>query len=529
MLAGDTINRYSVPALVSGWINGLDERLAQILEVRVFVLNKPETLEQLGELHGVTRERVRQIEKQAIKRLELFKSNDEYRPVFRRASKLREKIGVVLPENDVGLVDALNWVVADFGPHIPQTLAQHLFLWLAGPYKNRNGWLIADPKIVNKSKKALLIHESNGALIRADDARTALNDLGILQAHHEAWINHLKIFKRVDEGLMHFTGSIPDKAERFLRYVDRPITDDEIFEFIGSSSVQNIRQRLMGDPRFWRINKQNQFVLAGTDGYDEYTGITDEIIQELEACGGSATVEHLVNKITNTYGVQPNSVIASLKTPLFVGYESGLVRMRENEEVVIVTDISKTAGCYLVNGKWAWRTKVDQKLLKGSGRIFPNAFARELDCDLGEKIEVGSVFGNITISWLAGSISGATLGSIRCALKGLGATDGDYVFIIAHDHKIEFQLLRQKQLEGESAAAKLAYLVGVVDQKDSENLLAQIATALKIDQCSSAPLEQQIRDVLLSRGEDELGDLIEPPKLSIDQRLYRIGSVLGGN
>ena len=529
MLAGDTINKYSVQALVSGWINGLDERLIQILEVRVFVLNKPETLKRLGELHGVTRERVRQIEKQSIKRLELFKSNDEYRPVLRRSSKLRERIGVALPENDVGLVDALNWVVADFDPHTPRNLAQQLFLWLAGPYKNRNGWLIADPKIVNKSKEALLEHESNGALIRADDVRTALNELGIPERHHGAWIDHLKIFKRVDEGLLHFAGSIPDKAEMFLRYIDRPISADEIFEFIGSSSVQNIRQRLIGDPRFWRINKQNQFVLAGSDGYDEYTGITDEIIQELKACGGSATIEHLVQKITSTYGVQPNSVIASLKTPLFVGYESGLVRPRENEKMVIETDISKTPGCYLINGKWAWRTEVDQKLLKGSGRIFPNALARELGCDLGEKIEVDSVFGNITISWLASSISGASLGSIRCALKGLGATDGDYVFIIAHDRKIEFQLLRQEQLEGGSNAAKLGSLVGIVDWKNSDDLLSKIATALACDQRDSTPLEQQqqIRDVLLSHGEGELGDLIKPPKLSMDQYLYQIAFVLG--
>ena len=329
----------------------------------------------------------------------------------------------------LALVDALNWVVADFGPHVPRTLAQQLFLWLAGPYRNRNGWLIADSDIVNKSKAALTQSRNQScALIPADDARAALNELGIREAHHGAWIDHLKIFQRVDEGLLHFTGSILDKAEQLLRYVDRPITADELVELIGSSSVRSIQQRLMGDPRFRRINKQNQFVLAVNDGYDEYTGITDEIIQELEACGGSATVEHLVKKITKTYGVQPNSVMAYLNTPLFVRNESGLVRVREDEEVVIATDISKTAGCYRVNGKWAWRAKVDQQLLKGSGRIFPNAFARELGCDLGEKIEVGSVFGNITISWPAGSTTGATLGSIRCALKGLGAADGDYVF-----------------------------------------------------------------------------------------------------
>ena len=527
MLAGDTIDRYSVPTLVSRWINGLDERLAHILEARVLATDKPETLEQLGEHHGMTRERARQIEKQSIKRLERFQSA-EYRPVLRRAIKLREKLGIVLPENDVGLVETLNWVVADFSPQVPRTLAQQLFLWLAGPYRNRNGWLVADSDIVNKSKAALISHEIDRALIPEDDARAALNELGIRESHHGAWIDQLKIFKRVDEGLLHFTGSILDRAEKYLRYVDHPITADELVELLGSSSVRSVQYRLMDNPRFRRINKQNQFVLAVNDRYDEYTGITDEIIQELEASGGSATVEHLMKKISKTYGVQPNSVMAYLNTPLFVRNKSGLVRVREDEEVAIATDISKTAGCYRVNGKWAWRVKVDQKLLKGSGRMFPKAFARELGCDLGDKIEVGSAFGNITISWPAGSTTGAALGSIRYALEGLGAADGDYVFIIAHDSQIEFRLLRQEQLDTESAAAKLARLVGVVDPKDSEELLSQIAAALEVSQQDSAQLEQQVRDVLLSRGEDELGNLIEPPKLSMDQYLDRIESVLGG-
>ena len=525
MLAGDTIDRYSVPALVSSWINGLDERLTYILEARVLATDRPATLEELGEHHGMTRERARQIEKQSIKRLERFQSA-EYRPVLRRAIKLRERLGIVLPENDVGLVESLNWVVADINPHVPRTLGQHLFLWLAGPYRNRNGWLVADSDIVNKSKTALVSHENDRALIPEADARVALNEMGIRESHHGAWIDQLKIFHRVEEGLLHFSGNILDKAEQFLRYCDRPMTADELVQVIGSSSARSVQQRMMDDPRFRRINKQNQFVLAENDGYDEYTGITDEIIQELEACGGSATVEHLVRKITRTYGVQPSSVIAYVNTPLFVRNESGLVRQREDEKVVIATNISKTACCYRLNGKWAWRAKVDQQLLRGSGSILPNAFARELGCDLGDKIEVGSAFGNITISWPTGSTTGATLGTIRYVLKGLGAADGDYVFIIANDRQIEFQLLRQEKLERESAAVKLAHLVGVVDPKESNQLLPQIAGAFDVDQQENAPLEQQIRDVLLSRGEDELGDLIKPPKLSMDQYLKRIGSVL---
>ena len=527
-LAGDMIDRYSVPELLSSWINGLDKRLAHILNARVFSTEKPKTLEQLGEHHGVTRERIRQIQKKGIKCLEELRGAT-FQPVLRRAKELGNMLGTLLPESDHYFEDALRQAVADFDPHHSPSFAQQILLWLAGPYKNSDGWLTTESEIVRKTKAALLSYETNRSLIPADDVRTALNELGIREAHHTRWIDHLGHFQRVDDGLLHLTGTIPDKAGQLLRYLDRPITADEVVEWIGSSSVRSVRQRLMEDSRFWRINKQNQFVLAGTDGYDEYTGITDEIMQEIEACGGSATVKHLVKKVTKSYGVQPTSVLAYLSTPLFVRNESGLVRIRKDEEVEVTTDISKTASCYLIDDRWAWRIRVDYQLMRGSGRKFPNAFARELGCDLGDKIVVSSAFGNITVSWLAGSASGATLGSIRTALNGLDAKIGDDVFLVAHDQQIEFKLLQQEQLKVEDPIEKLARLVGVLTPTDSDSILLQIATALNVDDQVGEPLEQRIRDVLISRGEDELYRLIQPPELSMDQYLDRIGDVLGGN
>ena len=525
-LAGGLVHNYSVPALLSQWINSLDKRQIEILNARTFPIGKPKTLEQIGEQQGITRERIRQIEKKTIKHLELLRTA-EYRPSLRRARKLRAELGSALPENDRHFEDALTCVVADFEPNDSRNVAQQILLWLAGPYRTRNGWVIADSNIVNKSKSALLSYKTDRALISGADAQLALNELGIREMHHRAWIDRLNLFQRVDEGLLHFTGSILDKAEQLLRYLNRPITADELVVLIGSSSVRSVRQRLITDPRFWRINKQNQFVLAGTEGYDEYTGIVDELIQELEACGGSASVEHLVKKITKTYGVQPTSVLAYLNTPAFVRNESGLLRVRDNEVVTITTDIEKTAGCYRMSTKWVWRVKVDQQMMRGSGRMLPNAFARELGCKLGDKMEVHSAFGKVTVSWSERSATGAALGSIRAVLEELGAEAGDYVFLIAHDRHIGFRLLRQEQLEKESSLGKLARLVGVFSPTNSDGVLRQIADALMVAHQSSGPLEQHIRDALLSRGEAELCDLIGIPKMSMDQYLDRIGSVLG--
>ena len=528
-LGGELAKQYSLPALVSRYIDGLDDRMIDILVARIFARNKPDTLEILGIRHGLTRERVRQLERQIIKKLEFMFRSEKYYPVKRRATKLREKLGSAVPATHVSVEEALNWVIADFTRDDNQTLLQGLFLWLAGPYKEKEGWLLINHNIIEKSRKGLLAQQTERALIPTMNAHQVLSELGIQETHHDSLIDHLKIFRRVPEGLLHFAGSVLDKAEQLLRYDNRPMSVEELIEITGPFNLRGVRQRIMDDPRFWRINRQNQFVLAGTVGYDEYTGITDEIIQELEACGGSAAVEHLVAKISKTYGVQPSSVIAYLSTPLFVRTQSGTVHVSQEENVTINAHISKTMNCYLINGRWAWRVKVDHQLLRGSGHMCPNAFAQKLGCNLGDKIKLDSIHGFVTVSWQRDSATGAALGSIRPALQELNAEDGDYVFVIAEDKYVEFQVLQKKILDGdENCLTKLARLVGVRDIEDSDDaVLRSVAAAVGFDKSNDATLEHHVRDFLLSRGEDDLADLIKPPRLSMDEYLQRIEATLG--
>ena len=42
--------------------------------------------------------------------------------------------------------------------------------------------------------------------------------------------------------------------------------------------------------------------------HDEYTGIADEIAQEITRQGGTASLEHLVEYISTNYGAAPNSI-----------------------------------------------------------------------------------------------------------------------------------------------------------------------------------------------------------------------------
>lgn len=213
---------------------------------------------------------------------------------------------------------------------------------------------------------------------------------------------------------------------------------------------------------------------------------------------------------------------------MFVRSESGTIRVREDEEINIDTDISKTANCYQIGGRWAWRVKVDDQLLRGSGRLCPNAFAQELGCNIGDKIKLDSTYGPVTISWQRGTIAGAGIGSIRQALYELNAANGDYVFVIAGDNYVEFQILHKEILDGtKNRLKKLARLVGVKKIEASDDaVLTAISAAFRIEKQSDTALEQQVKDMLIRRGEDDLADLIKPPKLSMDEYLNRIGATL---
>ena len=525
-LAGDIVKHYSVPGLVTQELGNMDGRLLDIAKERIFAIEHVATLEELGCKFDITRERVRQLEKNALSKLERFKTN-EYLPVLRRAESLGDKLGTAVPMSHSAFEDALNWAVEDFQNDSPEKLlAKALLFWLSGPYHVRQTWLLRSKGLPAQTIDAFLDCRDQRGVIANDVAREIMSSLGIKLENHQAWLEHLQIFLHFDEGLIYFQGGILDKANSLLQYFARPMTVEEMLEYIGSDSVRSVRQRLVDDHRFWRINKQNEFVLAGTEGYDEYTGITDEIIQELELCGGQAPVSHLIEKLSRIYGVKENSVVAYLSTPMFTKDQNGIVRVRDIESGInIETDITKSAACYLSDGGiWSWRTKVDKDTVRGSGRLIPNAFAQQLGCDVGDKIEVPSELGPITLSWPLTSTTGAYIGSLRQALDFHGAGLGDYMFIMATKPDVTFTCLKQEQLESvNSNLVKLALLLGRVGCRTEDEAVFEITTALDINQATDEATLTEARQKLVSKGETDLAQLIPQTKLSVDDYISDMG------
>ncbi|MCU7859763.1 MAG: hypothetical protein KZQ86_07995, partial [Candidatus Thiodiazotropha sp. (ex Lucinoma kastoroae)] len=525
-LAGDLEKHYSVPRLVSQVLVNMDKRLLDIANERIFPVENTATLEELGGRLNITRERVRQLEQKALSQLERFKSN-EFLPVLRRAELLRDRLGSAVLMSQSFIDDALNWAVEDFNEDdAEKQLAKALLFWLAGPYQVCENWLLTDRELPKLTIDSFLECRDERGLVAQETATEIMSGLGIKNEYHRAWLEYLKKFLLVEEGLIYFHGSILEKAKSLLQYFARPMTVEEMLEFMGSDSVRSVRQRLVDDPRFWRVNKQNEFVLAGTEGYDEYTGITDEIIQELELCGGQAPITHLVEKLARIYGVKESSVIAYLSTPLFTKDENGIVRVRDTERGFSVsTNIEKAAACYLTDdGTWCWRVKIDKDIVRGSGRLIPDAFAQQLGCDIGNKIEVSTECGLITLSWPLSSTTGASIGSLRQAMNYHGASLGDYLFIKATKPSVKFMRLDQHQVEtANSNLIKLALLLGCKCCGTEDEAASEVATALGLTYTSKEAMLVESRQVLISRGEKELAELIDPPKLSVDDYINDMG------
>ena len=519
-IAGELVKRYAVPELMSRALVPLDERLREIVAERITVTERAVTLEALGKRMGVTRERIRQLEKKALSHLERVR-NSEFHPVIRRAQAVRARLGVGVPADDKVLQDTLDWATKDIRQNsdISPEVAGALLLWLAGPYKKRQGWLLAERHLKKLTLDAILERRDDRGLTPNDAIYDVLTQFGFNEKTHTAWLGLLRNFLEVDGGYLYFKGSIPEKVRTLLRFHKRPMSIEEIIELLESSSIRSVRQRLIDDSGFWRINKQSEFVIAGTPGYDEYTGITDEIVQEIEACGGEAPFDRLVEKLTRVYGVKENSVVAYINTPMFTKDESGIVRVRDSEIVIDVsTDITKTAGCYQKpDGFWFWRILVDKDVVRGSGRLVPNAFAKEVGCGIGDKIEVDTTEGKLTFSWPLTSTTGASIGSLRSALVSCEAELGDYLFVCATKPKVSFERLSKYTLDSAGTVLeRLCLIIGAGKADGDNDATKKIATALGITRTESDNVLIECVRRLNARGESDLAEMIPSPKLSMD-------------
>jgi hypothetical protein len=468
----------------------------ELLDRRLCSLTGAETLGRIGDRRNITRERVRQIETKLAGRLRKLASTPGS-SLGRAVTRVRLELGVAVQTGHLAMVEALT----ELGVTSIETLEARTLLWLAGPYQLGGDWLVRRPaqQVLDGSRQLLDRLTSSGPAA-ISDAEDGLEAFGVARTEARDWIISMGGYRIHDDVLVRWRGSMADKAEVILRLAGDPLSQDDLVSRLGPQTNQrSMVNQLLGDPRFKRTGLR-QFGLASWD-HDEYTGIADEIAQEIERQGGEASLTHLIATISSTYAVSPSSVRAYALGPQFEKGTGGSIRLRTVAGQADPSPLPEsTRGAFLIGDVWSYRMRVSDQHLRGSGSVLPAPVARMFGLRPLDTVDLTSKWGAIRLSWPSLS---PHLGSIRVALQAFGAYEGDLVFLIVRDTSADLMHVPRVRLNRLQGPARLAAEVG--GDPTADNFLQTVARSLAMGPDSTSTA---IRRRLLARGEDELASLI---------------------
>ncbi|GGS65460.1 hypothetical protein GCM10010156_25490 [Planobispora rosea] len=412
-----------LPDLIDGVFSALDERQRAIARDRLYASQRV-TLDELAQRFSVTRERIRQIERDLRDHVEAWLATPEAAPLVAHVSWLRGRLGSAVPADD--LAAAVPWHRTDLATlGIP---AWRFVRTLLTGYEQVDGWLVAGGADELREKTRQLFTDGPRPLA---EAITLVSQLGIREDVAERWLVSVPQLRVLEDHVVPWPRSVNDKAEAVLAVAGNALTPEEIQERIGEDySLVGIRNQLTADDRFLRLDR-NKYGLTRWGG-EQYLGIREMIVREIERAGGEASVNTIVASLTGRYDVSESSVRAYAGGPGFERTQRGWIRVAGTEPADYQPrrDVSATRRCFRSrDGRWWHRVDVNAEHLRGSGSPLPTGFAAYLGMAPGGQLTASTPAGDVVISWH----NQPTMGSIRPILASSNAAEGDHVFLTVSD------------------------------------------------------------------------------------------------
>lgn len=373
---GVLVERFDLVAALRRLLSFTPRELL-VVESRIYSGPSRRTLDDLGTELNVSRERIRQIEDELKKKIVSLLASDELGVVKRAAERLRREMGVCVRAEVAPEMARLALGLAK-GPSPEHRLHARVIVSLAGPFELREPWILRAPSFeLELVTRERILQMVEGGPIPVEEANAALAELGVPEPEHAQWLREMCRCRAVDGLVMAWTGSMVDKAVRILELRGEPLSPVELAEAIGpDTNLRSLTGQIQGDRRFLRRGLK----LYGLSvwGGEEYTTIQDEIAQEIDRQGGTASMEHLVETLCAQFGVAASSVRAYASEPPFVRSANGLVAVANAEMRVAGTPIEDTRGCFRIGTHWSLRVVVDSEILRGSGRPIPPGVLQHL-------------------------------------------------------------------------------------------------------------------------------------------------------
>jgi len=307
------------------------ERLRDIIERRFGLKDgNQETLESVGQNYGITRERVRQIESDALKILAERQNLALLKPIFEYLNQLFEEHSHLIGENK--LLDLATGISESH----PTRSAVIMVLTLGKPYQRFSECSKFYPHWTTKKQPRKQAEKVVDYLIKHLDQQNQLFSPSeirdIVSSKHKdvpekLTQNVLDISKNISEnifgevGLSHWPEINPrgvrDKAYLVLKKETEPrhfVGITELINKAGFSSRQSFPQTVHNE-----LIKDNRFILVGRGiyalqewGYEPGT-VKDVIVKILSKSKKPLTKNEIVSAVLEKRRIKPNTVVINLQ------------------------------------------------------------------------------------------------------------------------------------------------------------------------------------------------------------------------
>ncbi|MCU1493418.1 MAG: hypothetical protein JWO62_1182 [Acidimicrobiaceae bacterium] len=477
--------------VLAPWHKTLDSRDLQVFKERSGPSSR--TLADIGKDLGITRERIRQIHVKAQQSLWDFCDSDAGYLVARCARDVR----ALAPGSPQDVVlerwPELSWNI-DLGLRVLDVVvaSDASASW-------DEDWICWRPlDELRKDLKQALHAASGGSGVTLDAATDVVVRLGLA---------HIQVERLLEEAGWWLAGdvylpdsvSLQDQAFMVLRSAKEPLTDTALQDALWRpGSINSLRNQLAVDDRFVRTGPGEWGLVEWN--VDEYDGILAEIEKAIDAAGGRARTDDIVDQIVNRFGVSPSSVRAYASRSNFNRRDGYLTRNMEGGGPRLRTVNPAASRRFFKDptGTWWVRLDLSEYVLSGFSPAITVGASVYLGVQEGDTKDFTVKGHPVTINFNNGQPS---MGSVGRLARAMRAKSSDHLFFAPGPVEGELRCRRIGHPTTEDRSLVLAALTGTVPAPSAGEATAGIAAAVGALQGLSV---QDLCEHLDRRGDDEV-------------------------
>lgn len=315
-------------------LSALSDRSKDIIESRYGLggSNERMTLEAIGNLYGITRERVRQIENHSIAVIRKSKQYTDEKIVFDELEQLIHALGGIVVEQDL-----LDHISKDF--NIQNSI--NFILVIGHPFKKikedddfKHRWYVNESlsERVHESLKKVYENLKDEDLMPETEMIKAfmdhVKDLAEKFKDEEMIRRWLSISKKIGKNPLGEWGKtsspnistkgMRDYAFLVIRKHGSPIHFKEVAKIIGEvfkkkAHIATCHNELIKDPRFVLVGRG----LYALSEWGYMSGVVKDVIKKIIIKHGPLTKDEIVDKVMKERYVKENTIAVNLQNPKY--------------------------------------------------------------------------------------------------------------------------------------------------------------------------------------------------------------------